>query len=123
VVFYFSSVEQMAVGPNGAQNWSTGICVDAFGWYCAMFDCFFIFNISEMKKNFYSLCFLILQLVLEVKEKLEKEYRSLPVGKNGRDDDDMILWFLKDRKFSVEDTVAKLTKAIVSSTLLQDSQF
>jgi hypothetical protein len=60
---------------------------------------------------------------LEVKEKLEKEYRSLPVGKNGRDDDDMILWFLKDRKFSVEDTVAKLTKAIVSSTLLQDSQF
>ncbi|KAE8124269.1 hypothetical protein FH972_019170 [Carpinus fangiana] len=53
-----------------------------------------------------------LKLVLKVKEKLEKEYHSLPVGKNGRDDEDMILWFLKDRKFSVEDAVAKLTKAI-----------
>ncbi|KAG6633155.1 hypothetical protein I3843_12G028700 [Carya illinoinensis] len=53
-----------------------------------------------------------MQLVLEVKEKLQKEYHSLPVGKNGRDDEDMILWFLKDRKFSVEDAVAKLTKAI-----------
>ncbi|KAG2675945.1 hypothetical protein I3760_12G028700 [Carya illinoinensis] len=52
------------------------------------------------------------KLVLEVKEKLQKEYHSLPVGKNGRDDEDMILWFLKDRKFSVEDAVAKLTKAI-----------
>ncbi|KAF5459927.1 hypothetical protein F2P56_019833 [Juglans regia] len=52
------------------------------------------------------------KLVLEVKEKLQKEYHSLPVGNNGRDDEDMILWFLKDRKFSVEDAVAKLTKAI-----------
>ncbi|XP_059444608.1 uncharacterized protein LOC132176427 isoform X3 [Corylus avellana] len=52
------------------------------------------------------------KLVLEVKEKLEKEYHSLPVGKNGRDDEDMILWFLKDRKFYVEDAVSKLTKAI-----------
>lgn len=32
---------------------------------------------------------------------------------NGRDDEDMILWFLKDRKFHVEYAVAKLTKAIV----------
>lgn len=88
-----------------------------------MFYCFCIFNISGMKVNFYRLCFLNLQLVLEVKGKLEKEYHSLPVGKNGRDDEDMILWFLKDRKFSVEDAVSKLTKAIVSSTLLQDSQF
>jgi hypothetical protein len=56
----------------------------------------------------------ILQLVLEVKEKLEKEYHSLPVGKNGRDDEDMILWFLKDRKFDVQEAVSKLTKAIVS---------
>lgn len=54
------------------------------------------------------------QLVMEVKEKLEKDYQSLPVGKNGRDDEDMILWFLKDRKFSVDDAVAKLSKAIVS---------
>lgn len=53
------------------------------------------------------------QLVLEVKEKLKKDHRSLPVGKCGRDDEDMILWFLKDRKFSVNETVSKLTKAIV----------
>ncbi|WVZ09130.1 hypothetical protein V8G54_013660, partial [Vigna mungo] len=52
------------------------------------------------------------KLVLSVKEKLEKEHRSLPVGRNGRDDEDMILWFLKDRKFSVEDAISKLTKAI-----------
>ncbi|CAN6588683.1 unnamed protein product [Malus baccata var. baccata] len=52
------------------------------------------------------------KLVLEVKEKLEKDYQSLPVGKNGRDDEDMILWFLKDRKFSVDDAVERLNKAI-----------
>ncbi|XP_050377612.1 phosphatidylinositol transfer protein CSR1 [Argentina anserina] len=52
------------------------------------------------------------KLVLEVKEKLEKDYRSLPVGKNGRDDEDLILWFLKDRKFSVQESVEKLHKAI-----------
>ncbi|XP_045792111.1 CRAL-TRIO domain-containing protein C589.09, mitochondrial-like [Trifolium pratense] len=54
----------------------------------------------------------ILQLVLEVKEKLENEYHSLPVGRNGRDDEDMILWFLKDRKFDVEEAASKLSKAI-----------
>ncbi|XP_073017626.1 uncharacterized protein [Primulina eburnea] len=52
------------------------------------------------------------RLVAAVKVKLEKEYSSLPVGKNGRDDEEMILWFLKDRRFSVEDAVSKLTKAI-----------
>ncbi|XP_058088119.1 phosphatidylinositol transfer protein CSR1 isoform X2 [Magnolia sinica] len=52
------------------------------------------------------------KLVLEVKEKLEIEHPSLPIGRNGRDDEDMILWFLKDRKFQVEDAVSKLTKAI-----------
>lgn len=52
------------------------------------------------------------KLVLEVKEKLEKDHHSLPVGKCGRDDEEMILWFLKDRKFSVNETVSKLTKAI-----------
>ncbi|KAL9155633.1 hypothetical protein ABFS82_09G017300 [Erythranthe guttata] len=52
------------------------------------------------------------RLVAEVKEKLEKEQNSLPLGKYGRDDDQMILWFLKDRKYSVEDAVSKLTKAI-----------
>lgn len=61
----------------------------------------------------YGSCFEVLQFVLEVKEKLEREYSSLPLGRNGRDDEEMILWFLKDRKFSVEDAVAKLTKAIV----------
>lgn len=52
------------------------------------------------------------KLVLEVKEKLEKRDSSLPIGKYGRDDEEMIYWFLKDRKFSVEETLAKLTKAI-----------
>jgi hypothetical protein len=50
--------------------------------------------------------------VLEVKEKLQRDHRSLPVGKDGRDDEDMILWFLKDRKFSVDEAITKLTKAI-----------
>ncbi|XP_038685590.1 phosphatidylinositol transfer protein CSR1-like isoform X2 [Tripterygium wilfordii] len=67
------------------------------------------------------------KLVLEVKEKLVKDYHSLPLGKNGRDDEDMIYWFLKDRKFSVEDATAKLAKAIKwrhefgVSTLSQES--
>ncbi|CAA7402251.1 unnamed protein product [Spirodela intermedia] len=52
-------------------------------------------------------------LVLEVKEKLEKEHSDLPEGKNGRDDEDLILWFLRDRKFSVDDAIFKLTKAII----------
>ncbi|GAB2240774.1 hypothetical protein Droror1_Dr00021292 [Drosera rotundifolia] len=52
------------------------------------------------------------RLVLEVKEKLARSYSNLPTGKCGRDDDDMILWFLKDRKFSVDDAVKKLSKAI-----------
>jgi len=30
-------------------------------------------------------------LVLAVKEKLEKKHHRLPVGRNGRDDEDMIL--------------------------------
>lgn len=52
------------------------------------------------------------KLVLEIKQKLEREHPNLPAGKNGRDDEDMILWFLEDRRFSVEDAVAKLTNAI-----------
>ncbi|XP_020269112.1 CRAL-TRIO domain-containing protein C3H8.02 isoform X2 [Asparagus officinalis] len=52
------------------------------------------------------------KLVVEVKQKLELEHPYLPMGRNGRDDEDMILWFLKDRKFSVEDATAKLLKAI-----------
>ncbi|XP_076902697.1 CRAL-TRIO domain-containing protein C3H8.02-like [Bidens hawaiensis] len=49
---------------------------------------------------------------MKVKEKLEKDYYSLPTGKNGRDDEELILWFLKDRKFSIDDAIAKLTKTI-----------
>ena len=57
------------------------------------------------------------KLVVEVKERLAREHPGLPTGRNGRDDDDMILWFLKDRKFSVDEAVSKLTKAIVSYEL------
>ncbi|GFZ12017.1 Sec14p-like phosphatidylinositol transfer family protein [Actinidia rufa] len=53
-----------------------------------------------------------LKLVTDVKGKLEKDHHNLPVGKYGRDDEDMILWFLKDRKFSVEDAASKLAKVI-----------
>lgn len=56
----------------------------------------------------------MLQLLMQVKKKLEIDHHSLPTGRNGRDDEDMILWFLKDRKFSVEEAIAKLIKAIVS---------
>lgn len=59
-----------------------------------------------------------LKLVLEVKERLAREHPGLPTGRNGRDDDGMVLWFLKDRKFSVDEAVSKLTKAIVSSNSL-----
>ncbi|KNA11388.1 hypothetical protein SOVF_135700 [Spinacia oleracea] len=52
------------------------------------------------------------KLVLEVKGRLKNEYHELPVGKNGRDDESMIFWFLKDRKFSVDDAVKRLSKAI-----------
>ncbi|PKI37922.1 hypothetical protein CRG98_041697, partial [Punica granatum] len=52
------------------------------------------------------------KLVLEVKKQLERDHPSLPIGKNGRDDEEMIYWFLKDRRFDVEEAVSKLTKAI-----------
>lgn len=79
-----------------------------------MQSCLDCFCIVYTLVNPYRSCHWNLQLVLQVKERLEKDYNSLPVGKNGRDDEDMILWFLKDRKFSVEESLAKLTKAIVS---------
>ncbi|XP_057865455.2 phosphatidylinositol transfer protein CSR1 isoform X2 [Cryptomeria japonica] len=53
------------------------------------------------------------KLIVEVKERLQIEHGNLPTGKNGRDDEEMILWFLKDRKFNVDDAVAKLVKALV----------
>lgn len=54
------------------------------------------------------------QFVEEVKSQLESEHEDLPVGRNGRDDNDLILWFLRDRKFLVQATVSKLAKALVS---------
>ncbi|KAM0887964.1 hypothetical protein ACQ4PT_028643 [Festuca glaucescens] len=57
------------------------------------------------------------KLVMEVKERLEREHPGLPTGRSGRDDDEMILWFLKDRKFAVDETVSKLTKAIKQDPL------
>ncbi|CAI7857996.1 unnamed protein product, partial [Closterium sp. NIES-53] len=51
-------------------------------------------------------------LVEEVKAILARDYASLPVGEYGRDDDAMLRWFLKDRKYKVEPTVEKLAKAI-----------
>ncbi|KAF7110899.1 hypothetical protein CFC21_110967 [Triticum aestivum] len=57
------------------------------------------------------------KLVLEVKERLEREHPGLPTGRSGRDDDEMILWFLKDRKFAVDEAVSKLAKAIKQDPL------
>ncbi|CAI7779107.1 unnamed protein product, partial [Closterium sp. NIES-53] len=54
----------------------------------------------------------IAALVEEVKAILARDYASLPVGEYGRDDDAMLRWFLKDRKYKVEPTVEKLAKAI-----------
>ncbi|ERN02666.1 hypothetical protein AMTR_s00085p00076490, partial [Amborella trichopoda] len=53
------------------------------------------------------------KLVLDVKEKLQRQWPELPVGKKGRDDEEMILWFLKDRRFNADDAITKLTKAIM----------
>lgn len=52
------------------------------------------------------------KLILKVKEQLEREHGNLPMGKNGRDDEEMIFWFLKDRKFNVDHTACKLANAI-----------
>ena len=49
----------------------------------------------------------------QVKARLESERADLPVGKNGWDDEDLILWFLRDRKFDVDATVAKFIKTLV----------
>ncbi|KAH7414988.1 hypothetical protein KP509_14G022200 [Ceratopteris richardii] len=53
-----------------------------------------------------------LKLVKEVKTKLQSLHSDLPVGKNGRDDDELLLWFLKDRKYNVDAAVGKLVKAL-----------
>ncbi|KAI5066273.1 hypothetical protein GOP47_0018897 [Adiantum capillus-veneris] len=53
-----------------------------------------------------------LKLVQDVKSKLQSLHPELPVGKNGRDDDDLLLWFLKDRKYNVDAAVGKLVKAL-----------
>lgn len=56
---------------------------------------------------------LLRQSVDQVKARLESERADIPVGKHGRDDEDLILWFLRDRKFDVDATIAKLIKALV----------
>eukprot|EP00252_Welwitschia_mirabilis_P021547 TRINITY_DN5556_c0_g1_i1.p1 TRINITY_DN5556_c0_g1~~TRINITY_DN5556_c0_g1_i1.p1 ORF type:complete len:165 (-),score=18.51 TRINITY_DN5556_c0_g1_i1:9-503(-) len=58
------------------------------------------------------------KLIKTVKDRLEAEHGYLPIGRNGRDDEQLILWFLKDRKFDIDKTVFKLVKAIVSSYML-----
>jgi hypothetical protein len=55
-----------------------------------------------------------LQLVEDVKRKLESMHPDLPVGKNGRDDEELLHWFLKDRRYDVDAAIAKLVKALVS---------
>ncbi|XP_052874713.1 CRAL-TRIO domain-containing protein C3H8.02 isoform X3 [Gossypium arboreum] len=77
-----------------------------------LFILFELISAFSMRKFNHFDEFYLISLVLEVKEKLEKEHYDLPVGENGRDDEDMILWYLKDRRFSVEEAIAKLTKAI-----------
>eukprot|EP00249_Psilotum_nudum_P019664 c27364_g1_i4 orf=476-1327(-) len=53
------------------------------------------------------------RLVEELKFRLERDHRDLPVGKNGRDDEELLLWFLKDRKFDVDAAVGKLVKTLI----------
>ena len=48
-----------------------------------------------------------------MKLKLETQHGDLPCGPQGRDDEEMLLWFLKDRKFKVDPAVEKLSAAIV----------
>ena len=57
---------------------------------------------------------ILFQLVEDVKRKLESMHPDLPVGRNGRDDEELLHWFLKDRKYDVDAAVAKLVKALVS---------
>jgi len=56
---------------------------------------------------------LLQQVVDQVKTRLELERADLPIGKNGRDDEDLLLWFLRDRNFDVDAAVAKLIEALV----------
>lgn len=53
------------------------------------------------------------QLIARVVEDLALEHPDLPVGPYGRDDEALVWWFLRDRKFEVEETITKLCKAIV----------
>lgn len=68
-----------------------------------------------------------IKFVQDVKSRLESMHPDLPVGKNGRDDDDLLLWFLKDRKYNVDAAVGKLVKALTwrrdfgVDTLTEDS--
>ncbi|XP_002986250.2 phosphatidylinositol transfer protein CSR1 [Selaginella moellendorffii] len=52
------------------------------------------------------------RLVNQLKHHLATSHSYLPVGKNGRDDDELLLWFLQDRKFDVPKAGTKLANYI-----------
>ena len=56
-----------------------------------------------------------LQLIEETKFRLGAEYADLTVGRGGRDDEGLLVWFLKDRKYDVEAAVTKVARFIVST--------
>ena len=55
------------------------------------------------------------QLIAETKSRLGAEYADLKVGRGGRDDEGLLVWFLKDRKYNVEAAVTKVARFIVST--------
>eukprot|EP00897_Mesotaenium_endlicherianum_P007922 jgi/Mesen1/7158/ME000037S06519 len=52
------------------------------------------------------------KLVQELKGKLTSENPDLPTGTNGRDDEELLFWFLKDRKLDVDAAATKLVKTL-----------
>ncbi|XLR51049.1 hypothetical protein S83_001721, partial [Arachis hypogaea] len=103
VVFVASSPSTVASSPVFVASFPSSVALPQISGHCTRRSSNFPLDLDPNESR---------KLVVAVKEKLEKEHYSLPVGKNGRDDEDMILWFLKDRKFYVKEAVKKLTKAI-----------
>eukprot|EP00271_Cylindrocystis_brebissonii_P013523 TRINITY_DN33406_c0_g1_i1.p1 TRINITY_DN33406_c0_g1~~TRINITY_DN33406_c0_g1_i1.p1 ORF type:complete len:308 (+),score=56.06 TRINITY_DN33406_c0_g1_i1:67-990(+) len=56
------------------------------------------------------------KMVEDMKTQLAQSHSGLPKGKNGSNDSDLLLWFLKDRKFNTEKAVAKVAQAITWRT-------
>lgn len=52
------------------------------------------------------------EMVATIEERLSKEFPELPTGEGGRDDKELLLWFLRDRRFDIEKATAKLAAAI-----------